>query len=82
MPKPLRRKDLEIGSAEFGNLRAYLAQQKISQATINEVIGDATYNRTRAEIAEALRAWLVTLPKKELNIVERVVAAVRGIFSV
>ena len=44
-------------------------------------VSSYTYNRTRAEIAADLRAWLVTLPKKDLNIVERVVAAVRGIFS-
>ena len=49
--------------SEFGRLRAYLAQAGVSQAEIKDVIGDAPAGKTRAEIAELLRAWLKTRPK-------------------
>lgn len=45
-------------AAEFGLLRAYLAQQKMSQAQITEAIGIGAQGRTRAEIADELREWL------------------------
>lgn len=44
--------------AEFGLLRAYLAQQSMSQAQINEAIGTQPRGRTSAQIAEELRGWL------------------------
>lgn len=50
-------------ASEFGLLRAYLAQAGVSQAQIIEWIGTSPAGRTRAEIAEALRAGLKGLPK-------------------
>jgi len=50
-------------AAEFGLLRAYLAQEGVSQATINGLLGGSPAGRTREEIAAILRAYLVTLPK-------------------
>ena len=50
-------------AAEFGQLRAYLAQNKVKQATITEVIGTGANGRTRAQIADTLRAWLKDRPK-------------------
>jgi hypothetical protein len=46
------------GAAEFGLLRAYLAQRGMSQVQINAAIGNTPQGRTRAEIADALRQWL------------------------
>lgn len=45
-------------AAEFGQLRAYLAQRKFSQAQIREAIGNNPSGRTRAEITQQLIAWL------------------------
>jgi hypothetical protein len=47
--------------AEFGLLRAYLAQNQMSQSQIDEAIGIVPNGRTRAEIANELRAWLASL---------------------
>lgn len=52
-----------MGSSEFGQLRAFLAQNGVSQAQITEVIGVGAQGRTRAEIAAELRAWFKELPK-------------------
>jgi len=49
------------GPAEFGQLRAYLAQNGMSQAQIDEAIGTAPDGRTRAEIAAELTQWLAQL---------------------
>ena len=48
---------------EWGQLRAYLARNKVSQAQITAVIGTGAQGRSRGEIAEQLRAWMKTLPK-------------------
>jgi hypothetical protein len=48
---------------EFGELRAYLARQGVSQAQIDAAVGTAADGRSRQEVADALRAWLRTLPK-------------------
>lgn len=48
-------------AAEFGLLRAYLAQNQMSQAQIKAAIGQRPNGRTRAEIAAELRAWLAEL---------------------
>ena len=45
-------------AAEFGQLRAYLAKNKVKQKDIKEAIGDDVNGRTRGEIADLLRAWL------------------------
>jgi len=50
-------------AAEFGLLRAYLAQEGVSQATINGLLGGSPAGRTREEVAAILRAYLATLPK-------------------
>jgi len=60
MAKP---KDEAMGGPEFGQLRAYLAVQGISQAMIDEAVGTAPNGRTRNEVAADLRAWLRTRPK-------------------
>ena len=44
--------------AEFGQLRSYLAQQKMPQSFIDEAIGGAPKGRTRKEITEELKDWL------------------------
>lgn len=49
---------------EFGQLRAYLAQNSVSQAEIDEAIGTAASGRTRSEVADDLTAWLKTRPKQ------------------
>ena len=48
---------------EFGQLRAYLAQQGVSQAEIDEAIGTAPAGRTRAGVADDMGAWLKTREK-------------------
>ena len=48
---------------EFGQLRAFLALQGVSQADIKAAIGTITAGRSRAEIAQALRIWLKQRPK-------------------
>ena len=45
-------------AAEWGQLRAWLAQNGFTQAQIREAIGQQPNGRTRAEIAAALIAWL------------------------
>ena len=50
-------------AAEFGQLRAFLAQAGVSQAQITEWIGGSPAGRTRTEIADLLRAGLRELPK-------------------
>ncbi len=45
-------------AAEFGELRAYLAKNKVSQAEIEAAIGKTVSGRNRAEIVELLKAWL------------------------
>ena len=52
-----------IPSNEWGQLRSYLAQQKVRQATIKEVIGTGALGRRREEICDALRKWMKELPK-------------------
>jgi len=50
-------------AAEFGLLRAYLARNGVSQAQIKEWVGNKPDGRTRAEIADGLKAHLVELTK-------------------
>lgn len=50
-------------AAEFGLIRAYLAQAGVSQAEITAVIGANVSGRTRAEIAADLRTWIGQLTK-------------------
>jgi hypothetical protein len=45
-------------AAEFGELRAFLAKKKVSQADINAAIGENVGGRTRAEITNKLIEWL------------------------
>lgn len=49
------------GAAEFGLLRAFLAQKGVSQAQITAWIGIVPNNRTRSEITDALIAGLLAL---------------------
>jgi len=58
-----RRHDTESSPSEFGLLRAYLARQDVSQATIKDVIGVGSQGRSQAEITAVLRAWMHDLPK-------------------
>lgn len=51
------------GAAEFGMLRAYLAQHGMSQAQIRQAIGTGAQGRTRAQIAAELAAFCATLTK-------------------
>ena len=55
-------KDSEMTANEFGQLRAYLARQGVSQAAIKEWIGTSAQGRTRGEIADQLKENLKTLP--------------------
>jgi hypothetical protein len=48
---------------EFGQLRAFLAQNGLTQQQIINIIGLAPNGRTRGEIADQLREWLKVLPK-------------------
>ena len=48
---------------EFGKIRSLLAQAGVKQADITAVIGNGSNGRTRAQIADELRAWLKTRPK-------------------
>ncbi len=52
-------------TAEFGQIRAYLAIQGVSQGEITTVIGTGAQGRSRAEIAELLRLWMRNLPKAQ-----------------
>ena len=64
MPPPISKPRGDTPpAAEFGLLRAYLAQQGVSQAEITEAIGIGAQGRSRAEITDELRAWLKTRPK-------------------
>jgi len=55
-----KEKDGVPGAAEFGQLRAYLAQQGYSQAQIKDAVGTTPNGRTRAEITDQLVAWMTT----------------------
>ncbi len=50
-------------AAEFGLLRAYLAQTGVSQAQIIEWVGISPDGRTRAEITDELKSHLLELTK-------------------
>lgn len=50
-------------AAEFGLLRAYLAQNGVSQADITDAIGIGAQGRSRDEITTELRDWYKTRPK-------------------
>lgn len=56
------RKDQIISANDFGKIRSFLAQNKVSQASIRGVIGTGTNGRTRAQIADILREWLRNAP--------------------
>lgn len=60
-------------AAEFGQLRAFLAQNGVSQAEIDQAIGKSISRRTRSFIAGQLRAWLTLRPKagKETQVFAR-----------
>ncbi len=57
----MKDKDGVPNANEFGQLRAYLAQNGMSQAQINRAVGTAPAGRTRLEITNELRGWLRTL---------------------
>lgn len=48
-------------NGEFGQLRAFLARNSVSQTRIDEAIGIVPNGRSRLEITEQLRTWLKTL---------------------
>lgn len=50
-------------AAEFGQLRAFLAQNGVPQAEIDAAVGKTISKRTRAFITEQLRDWLALRPK-------------------
>lgn len=50
-------------AAEFGLLRAFLAQNGVSQAEIDLAVGKSISRRSRAFIANQLREWLARRPK-------------------
>ena len=50
-------------AAEFGRLRAFLAQQGVKQAEIRDAVGTGANGRTRAQISQEIQAWLYTRPK-------------------
>lgn len=54
----MKDKDGIPDSNEFGQLRAYLAQNGMSQAQITEAVGVGAAGRTRLEITNRLREWL------------------------
>lgn len=54
-------------AAEFGQLRAFLAQNGVSQAEIELAVGKSISRRSRALIAAQLRAWLIRRPKMGLQ---------------
>lgn len=60
MSKP---RNQEPPADEFGQIRALLARAGVKQADITAVIGNGTNGRTRAQIADELRAWLKDRPK-------------------
>ncbi len=64
MPNPTPKLPNSTPSAaEFGQLRAFLAQSGVSQADIDKAVGTAAKGRTRAQIVRELIAWLLTLKK-------------------
>lgn len=48
-------------NGEFGQLRAFLARNNVSQMQIDAAIGIVPNGRSRLEITEQLRTWLKTL---------------------
>lgn len=64
MPKS-KPKNGTPSSSEFGQLRACLAQNGVSQAQIKAVIGTGAQGRSRAKITQLLREWMKGLPKQE-----------------
>ena len=50
-------------AAEFGMLRAALAQAGVSQSEINKAIGSAVNGRSRRQITASLLAWLALLSR-------------------
>jgi len=70
MPQPIKipkekKRDGVPPANEWGQLRSYLAKDKVGQAQIKEAIGGNVGGRDRAAIAEKLRRWLKTRPKAE-----------------
>ena len=62
MPTPKPRTETP-SAAEFGLLRAFLAQNRVRQAEIKGVIGGNVDGRDRAAIVAQLREWLKDRPK-------------------
>ena len=60
-----KERDAIPSNGDFGQIRSFLARNKVSQAQITAVIGTGAQGRSRGEIAEQLRAWMKTLPKGE-----------------
>lgn len=56
-PNPRPPDDIP-GAAEFGLLRAYLAQNGWKQAQINQAIGQGVNGRNRRQIADELRTYI------------------------
>lgn len=61
--RPPRQPGAAPGEGEFGLLRAYLEAQGASPTEIDQAIGREPLGRSRAQIAEALRAWLARRAK-------------------
>ena len=61
----MRKRPLEqLSAAEFADLRAKLAVLGCTPAQIRSAIGDAPQGRMVGDIAESLRLWLKTRPKR------------------
>lgn len=62
MPEPKNEprgaKDERPSANEWGQLRAFLARNGLSQAQIGAAVGDNINGRSRGDIAAALNAWL------------------------
>lgn len=60
---PAKSPNARPRSAEFGLMRAALAQAGVSQEEIKKAIGDTVKGRTRIQITADLLAWLSQLSK-------------------
>jgi len=72
MPQPTepntvkKKKPNEVPqSAEFGQLRAFLARAGMKNADITAAIGGTVKNRKRDHIGRELKGWMKERPKKK-----------------
>ncbi|MGB8644041.1 MAG: hypothetical protein WCF84_02300 [Anaerolineae bacterium] len=59
----MKPKGQQPDANEWGKLRSFLAQQKMSQQQIKDAVGQQVNGRTRAQIAQELKNWLSLAPK-------------------